>query len=143
MRLEKTVTTTAEKAQAWAALSAVDQWPRWISNYQSIELIDPAPLAVGSRARVKQRGLRAGTWEITELVPGAVFTWQNSQPGVHTVARHEVGAEADGRTRIVLTLEQTGPLAGIVGSLLRGKITRYVDEEAAGHVAAAEDRAGS
>jgi uncharacterized membrane protein len=143
MRFEKTVTTSASQDQAWAALSAVDQWPEWIGNYQSIELLDPAPLTVGSRARVKQKGLRAGSWEITELTAGRVFTWQNSQPGVHSVARHEVAAGADGRTRITLTLEQTGPLAGVIGAMLRGKIARYVAEEAAGHVAAAEHRAGA
>jgi hypothetical protein len=130
MEYQTTRTIPASAARGWAVLSAVERWPEWIGVYESVRRIDAGPLAVGSVAEVRQRGLRAGAWRVTELTDGRGFTWENQQPGVHTVARHAIAERPAGRIELLLTLEQTGWLSGLVGLLMGGKVRRYVDAEA-------------
>jgi hypothetical protein len=79
-------------------------------------------------------------WQVTEVEEGRSFTWVASSPGVRTVARHAVDADPEGGSRLTLTLEQEGPLAGLVGLLMGRQTRRYVRTEAAGLAAAAEER---
>jgi uncharacterized membrane protein len=139
VKYEKVVLTTADLHQAWAALTDVESWPRWMDSYTSARRLDDGPLAVGSRARLKQPGLRAGTWRVTELVPDSSFSWDNHAPGVRSVARHSVDVDPH-RTQIRLELEQTGILSRVVGVLLGSRIRRYLDIEARGLTTAGESR---
>ncbi len=95
---------------------------------------------MGSRARLKQPGLRAGTWRATELVPDSSFSWDNHAPGIRSVARHSLDVDRHRhRTQIRLELEQTGVLSRVVGVLLGSRIRRYLDTEARG-LTASESR---
>jgi hypothetical protein len=58
---------------------------------------------------------------------------------VHTVAFHRLEANPDGGTRITIGLDQTGPLARLVGALTGARTRRYLALEAAGLKAASED----
>ena len=135
---EKSLTTTAEPAQVWQVLSDIERWPERIATYEEVRRLDDGDLHVGSRAHVKQKGLAAGEWEVSELVEDAMFTWSSRQPGVHIVGRHTVSTDADGRTRLTLVLEQSGWLSPIVGLALGRKVRQYVDLEAEALKAAAE-----
>jgi polyketide cyclase/dehydrase/lipid transport protein len=137
MRYETSTTTTAEPARLWDVVSDVEKWPEWIEVYEVVRREDSGPLAVGGRAHVKQRGLAAGDWTVTELEEGRVFAWESRQPGVHLVGRHVVRAEPGGGSRLDLSFEMTGALSGLMGLLLGGKVRRYVDIEAARLTAAA------
>ncbi|WP_151081423.1 SRPBCC family protein [Nocardioides cynanchi] len=138
--MEYTKTTVVEAApeRVWEVLSDVEGWPERIAVYQSVERLDEGPLTVGSRAKVKQDNLAAGVWEVTELVPGESFVWISRQPGVHLVGRHSATAEPDGRARLTLTFEHTGPMAWLITLLYGRLIRRYVDLESAALKAAAE-----
>lgn len=137
MQYETTREVPADAARTWQVLTDLERWPEWIEVYESVRRTDPGPLAVGSRAQVKQRGLRAGSWEVTELVEGRSFSWVSGQPGVRTVAWHRVQERPGGTAALILGVRQTGWLAGVVGLLLGGRIRRYVDSEADGLTAAA------
>lgn len=131
-------TTLARQDQVWQALVDVTDWPRWTPSYTSIKRLDEGPLAVGSRARVKQPRLAPTTVEVTELDAGRSFTWVSSAVGVRFVGRHRLVPEAGGGTRIELAAELSGRLAGTVKMLLGRRIERYVRLEAHGIKAAAE-----
>ena len=129
MRYETSVSTTAAPADTWAVLADVERWPERIEVYQEVRRADAGPLAVGSRARIKQRGLAAGDWVVSEVVEGESFVWENRQPGVRTRGWHVVTAEPGGGSRLTLGLEQSGWLAGVVGLVLGGRVRAYVDLE--------------
>jgi len=141
MKLTVSVDAAADPASTWAVVTDVTSWPRWTASMTSVERLDDGPLRVGSRARVKQPGMSALVWEVTAVTEGAEFTWANTSPGVRTVARHRVTPTPSGATRITLELDQTGPLAGLVGLLTGRRTRRFLDQEAAGLKAASESHA--
>jgi uncharacterized membrane protein len=130
MEYQKSVTVAAEPAQVWEVMSDLERWPERIPTYDELRRLDDGDLRVGSRAHVKQKGLAAGEWEVSELVEGETFTWTSRQPGVRLVARHHVTAQADGTSRLTLELEQSGWLSGVVSLFLGRKVREYVDLEA-------------
>jgi uncharacterized membrane protein len=131
MQYETSATTLAEPGRLWAVLTDVEQWPEWVEVYKSVRRDESGPLKLGDSARVKQKGLAAGTWRVTELEEGKVFAWESRQPGVRLLGRHVVTAEPGGGSRLTLQLEQTGWLSGVVTALLRRKVRRYLDLECA------------
>ena len=130
MEYRKSLTVAAEPARVWEILSDLERWPERIPTYEELRRLDDSDLRVGSRAHVKQKGLAAGDWEVSELVEGETFTWTTRQPGVRVVARHHVTPEADGTSRLTLELEQSGWLSGVVSLFLGRKVREYVDLEA-------------
>jgi uncharacterized protein YndB with AHSA1/START domain len=131
-------TTSASTEQAWRSLIDITDWPRWTPSYKSIERLDDGPVAVGSRARVRQPRLAPAIYEVTEIDGGKNFTWTAKTAGVRTVARHRLVPEPDGGTRIELVAELSGWLAGPVKVFLGRRIQRYLGLEAEGIKAAAE-----
>jgi carbon monoxide dehydrogenase subunit G len=138
MEYQKSLTVAAEPARVWEVLSDIERWPERITTYQEVRRLDGGDLRVGSRARVKQKGLAAGEWEVSEFVPGTTFTWASQQPGVRIVGRHHVTTDADGTTQLTLVLEQSGWLSGVVTLLMGRKVREYVDLEAEALKVAAE-----
>ena len=137
MHDETSRTAPASAERAWQALTDVEGWPQIIAIYESVRRGERGPLQVGSTAEIKQKGLRAGTWRVTAMTNGRDFTWENTHPGVRSIARHAVVEEPGGRVRIDLTIEQNGWLAGPVALFLGGRVRSYVDAEADGLAAAA------
>ena len=142
MRYEITASTAAPTEHVWRALTDVENWPRWMSSYSSVRRLDPGPLRVGARARVAQPGLRQSVYTVTALRMGREFTWESRLPGILTVARHVARTGHDGGSHIVLTVTQTGALAGVVRIFLGAKIRRFLTIEADGLVRASEAAAG-
>ncbi len=132
MRYERTVDIAALPAAIWPVLGDVVRWPEWTASVNSVEPVDPeASLVVGSRWRVAQPRMPALTWVVTEVVPERSFVWESRATGVITVAAHLLTPVDDG-TRLTLTLDQRGWLAGPVGLLTGGRTRRYVNTEAEG-----------
>ncbi len=142
MRFEIETETHASPARVWAVLTDVERWPDWLSSYDSVERIDKGPLTIGSSARVRQPGLAAATYTITALVPDVEFTWSSTSAGVRTTGRHVVLPRPDGTAGLLLSIEQTGLLAGPIGLLFGRKIRRFLAIESEGLRAAAEAPAG-
>jgi hypothetical protein len=129
MRYETSTTTATEPSRLWAVLSDVESWPEWIEVYEEVRRTTSGPLAQGEQVHVKQKGLAAGDWTVTELDEGHVFAWTSRQPGVRIVGRHVVSPEPDGGSRLTLELEMSGWLSGPVGAVLGKKSRSYVDLE--------------
>jgi uncharacterized membrane protein len=128
---------SAPPARVWQAVVDVEAWPRWTRSMTEVKRLDTGPLHVGSRARVKQPGLPVLAWEVTELAEGSAFAWVTRIPGVATTGRHDISETADG-SRLTLTVEWSGPLAGVVGALNANRARQSLTQEADGHKAASE-----
>ena len=97
-----------------------------------MELLDPGPLRIGSRARIRQPRLPVAVWQVTELLPGREFSWQALGPGVRTTGTHRVTGNADGTSGVTAILEQRGPIGFVIGVLTSRLTRRYVRTEVNG-----------
>jgi uncharacterized membrane protein len=113
----------------WEVLFDVAHWPEWTPTIDGVERLDDGPFQVGSRARVRQPRLPQALWEVTEVEDGRSFTWVAQGPGMKTIARHEVVADADGAT-VRLSIEQTGPMGALAALMWRRLTQRYIELEA-------------
>lgn len=94
--------------RVWTALCDVERWPEWTRSMTSVELPDPAPLALGCRALNHQPWLRPTWWRVTELdEAGKVFVWVGRTPGVRAVGGHSIETIPSG-SRVALTLRFSG-----------------------------------
>jgi uncharacterized membrane protein len=131
MRVDVTVDISAPPEVVWVVLSDVESWPEWTASITSVRLVNPGPLQVGSRVRIKQPRLPTPVWTVSDLVEGEQFTWAATSPGVNTRASHRVVPAAEG-SRATLSIDQAGFLGRLVGRLYGGITRRYVQMEAAG-----------
>jgi ribosome-associated toxin RatA of RatAB toxin-antitoxin module len=129
MRYETKTVTTADPVRLWAVVADVERWPEWIEVYEEVRRANTGDLAVGDSVHVKQKGLAAGAWTVTELEEGRVFAWESRRPGVRMVGRHAVAPDASGGSRLTLAFELSGWLSGVLGVLMGRKIREYVDLE--------------
>ena len=139
MRFEKTpIEINAPQQRVWEVLSNLEAWPRRIETVDVVELLTPAPIAKGSRVRLKQPKLPEGTWDITVWEPPSYFEWMQKSGGITIVAGHRVEAMDEGRARLTLTLDMRGLLIPVFGRFYKGLTNRYMDLEAEGMKRAAE-----
>jgi hypothetical protein len=61
--------------------------------------------------------MRKLVWEVTEVLPGASWTWVRRSRGGSTLACHDVVA-GDSSTLVRQRLEQRGPVGALVGRLM-------------------------
>lgn len=130
----------APPERVWEVLVDVEAWPGWTETVTSVERLDDGPLAVGSRARIRQPKLPATEYVVTELDAGRGFTWVAKGSGVQTTARHQVEGIADGRSRVELSVAQEGWLGSVMGRAYRRLTDRYLANEAEGLKARSEGR---
>src|SRR4249919_2736852 len=104
MRFETSIEIDAPQQRVWDVLSAIEAWPQRIETVDTVELLTPAPLAKGSRVRLRQPKLPEGTWDITAWDAPSSFEWTQKAGGVTSVAGHRVDALGVGRARLTLTL---------------------------------------
>jgi len=134
-----TVEIQASPEIVWNVLRDVERWPEWTPSMKSLRRLDDGPLAVGSRARVRQPKLLPATWRVTELEAGRSFTWVTTMPGVRATAGHRVEPRAGG-SRVTLFLSFAGLFGPLVGRLTRRLTERYIQMEADGLKARCEGR---
>ncbi len=65
--LETTIDIQAPPDRVWAAMRDIEHWSEWTSSVITARLLNAGPLAVGSRAIVRQPKLLPAQWQITEL----------------------------------------------------------------------------
>ena len=131
MRVEKVVTIAAPAETVWDVLTDLESWPEVTASVTSVERVDPGPLRIGSRVRIKQPRLPESEWTVTRLVDGQRFEWTSVSPGVTTTAVHAL-LDSAGATTLRLEIEQTGPLSVVAGLLGRRLVRRYLDQESQG-----------
>ncbi|WP_067180473.1 SRPBCC family protein [Microtetraspora niveoalba] len=137
MRFESVIMIAAAPQRVWEVFSDVERWPEWAESFTSVELAEPGPLKIGSRARIKQPRLPPAVWEVTELVEGEHFVWVSRSPGMRVTGGHWVEAAPDG-TVARSTIDQEGVLGPLMARLTGRLTTRYLALEAQGLKARSE-----
>lgn len=137
MLFTTTVAIDAPPARVWAVMQDVERWHEWTASITSITRLDPGPLDVGTRVRIRQPRLPAAVWRMTAMAPERGFAWVSRAPGVHVTAHHDIEAVGEG-SRVTLTLTYAGLLGPLIGRMTRTLTTRYIGLEAAGLKARAE-----
>lgn len=132
MRFEASIDVQAPAETVFDTYADVEHWPSWTSSVTSVELLDRGPLRVGVRARIRQPRLPVAVWQVTELVPGASFTWVTRARGVTTTGTHRVVATGPGTARVTALLDQEGPLGPLVGLVTARLTRRYLRTEVEG-----------
>lgn len=114
----------ASPDRLWALVSDLPAWDEMLPTIDSVRRLDAeeGPIGVGSRFTVSQPGLPTAVYEVTEWSPGRSFAWVATAS--HAVEHHGTGS------RLSLSIEWTGPLAGLARLLLRRKSRRMVESEA-------------
>ncbi|MFG1811410.1 SRPBCC family protein [Streptomyces sp. NPDC049040] len=125
------LTVDAPATRVWQVLTDVGKWPDLTASMTSVRGLDGPRPAVGARFEIRQPRLRKAVWTVTRLDEGVAFDWESRAPGVVSTGSHLL--EADGeRTRLTLTMEQSGVLAWPIGLLAGSTIRRYLTLEAQG-----------
>jgi uncharacterized membrane protein len=132
------IVIAAPPALVWDVFSDVERWPDWTDSVTSLAGLDGPALAVGKRFAIKQPGMQKLVWRVTEIEPGASWTWAQRSPGVRVTARHWVIAQPGGRTLVRQQLDQRGVLGAFVGRLTVKKTKRFLELEAQGLKARSE-----
>lgn len=142
MQIEHGIEIEAPIGVVWELTEDVEAWPTISPTMTEITLLDPPPLAVGSRARVKQPGQRARVWTVSELEVGRRFAWSSSLLGTTMTGIHQLDGD-DRATTNTLIIDIAGPLAPLLGRLLRRPILAAITAENEGFKAAAERSAAA
>jgi uncharacterized membrane protein len=137
MIIEHELRIDAPAGVVWSLTEDVEGWPAITPTMTTVERLDDGPLAVGSRARIKQPGQRARVWTVTRFEPGRVFAWSTRALGARMEGGHHLRDE-DGACVNRLVLEVTGATAGLVGLLMRRTLLKAITTENEGFKAAAE-----
>ncbi len=137
MEFRAEIVINAAPSHVWTIFTRVEEWPDWTNSVTEIVRLDPGPLAVGGRVRIKQPKLPTTVWTLTELTEGRSWTWVGGGPGARTTAAHVVEPHGDG-TRVRLLLRQEGPIGKLVGKLTAGLTDRYLAMECEGLKSRAE-----
>jgi uncharacterized membrane protein len=138
MRFEQTADIDAPQQRVWEVLSDLEAWPQRIETVDVVELLTPAPLAVGSRVCIKQPKLPEGIWDVTAWDAPSYFEYRQRSGGATVLAGHRVEPLEEGRSRLTLTLEMRGPLVPVIGLFYKNLTNRYMRTEAQGIKRAAE-----
>jgi uncharacterized membrane protein len=135
---EDSIEIDAPPQLVWEVFSDVEHWPDWTASVTSLAGLDGSALAVGRRFAIKQPGMQRLVWQVTDIEPGASWTWVQRSPGVNVVAGHYVTAGPDGGTLVRQQLDQGGVLGALVGRLMLKKTRRFLAQEAQGLKARSE-----
>jgi hypothetical protein len=137
MAIELERSTRADRSAVWQVMSDLDRWDE-LPTIDEISRVDGSgPISVGTRFRVRQPGLAAAVYQVTDWEPGTGFTWEARTPGVRTVGTHTLRDGGDG-TLIRLGIRWSGPGAGLARVLFAGKTRTYISRELDAFIARAE-----
>ncbi|MGH3677572.1 MAG: SRPBCC family protein [Mycobacterium sp.] len=138
MITDSSIEIDAPASLVWDVFSDVERWPEWTASVTRLCGLDGPGIAVGKRFEIKQPRMPRLVWEVTDVVPGASWTWEQRSIGGRTFARHEIVPESGDRTLVRQQIDQQGPVGGLVGLLMRGMTKRYLELEAQGLKARSE-----
>ena len=100
--------------------------------------LDGPGIEVGKRFEIKQPRLPKLMWEVTEVDPGTSWTWRQRSFGGTTSATHRLIPQDSEHTVVQQQIDQRGPIGVVVGALMTRLTKRYLDLEAKGLKARAE-----
>ncbi|MET0400534.1 MAG: SRPBCC family protein [Longimicrobiaceae bacterium] len=135
-----TTDIAAPAERVWEVMSDVERWHEWTPSVTRVRRLDAGPLAVGSRAVIRQPRFPPALWKVVAIEPGRSFTWVSVAPGLRVVGHHAVEPTAAG-SRATLSLDLQGIFGGVWGRLTKGITERYLAFEAGGLAARSVDPA--
>jgi len=138
MKFQTEIDIDAAPDAVWRVLADVESWPKWTASMTSVELLQPGEIRVGSTAKVTQPKLKPSVYTVTACDPGASFVWEMQAAGIKVRAGHVVEDRGQGQARMILSIEQSGVLSGLIDMLLGKRTRQYVRMEAEGLKKAAE-----
>lgn len=112
----------------WEATIDVEAVPDHTPTMTAVELLDPPPLTVGSRVRIKQPLQRAKIWTVDVLDHEHRFAWSTTWFGTRMTASHDLIASANGTTN-TLSVEFGGTRARLLAQLLAQPIRGAIAKE--------------
>lgn len=115
----------------------MESLPSITPTMQRVQRRDQGPLGVGSEVRIKQPGQPERIWTVTRYDPPHHFSWTTSTMGVQMTGVHDLASFDDGTTN-TLAIELAGPLAPILGRLMKRPIQKALATENEGFQVAAE-----
>jgi hypothetical protein len=116
-----------------------ERWHEWTASVTSIRVLGNQPLAVGTRAVIRQPGFPPAVWKVVELDPGRGFTWKSGFPLAWVYATHTVNPTNAG-SHVTLRLRYAGPIGWLLARMTRSITNRYLGMEAAGLKKRSEER---
>lgn len=137
MRIEHSEEIKAPVATVWDLTMDVEAWPSITPTMTRIERVDGAPLQIGSDVRIKQPGQRERVWTVQALEPQRRFAWSTRAMGMTMTGSHQLDESAGG-TRNTLAIDLDGPLAPVLGPLMKRPLRRALTAENEGFKNAAE-----
>lgn len=133
------VTSSAAPAAFFERWADMATWPDWNTDTEWVRL--DGPFTEGATGKLKPKGGFAVPFVVERLVPGHEFVDVSRLPGARLTFDHQVATLADGRTRIDVTVELTGPLAALWRAVLGKGIAASVQPDLEALVVAAESTA--
>ena len=110
---EHSLEASVEPGAIWRAWAAVERWPEWNADIESISV--NGPFARGATIAMTPRGQERVRLTITEAVEGELFVDEADVGGTSVRTTHRIDGLDDGRVRIVYRLEADGPAAEQIG----------------------------
>ena len=136
-RFSISIDINAPMRRVFEVMTDTDRWHEWTPSVTSIKRLNDGPFAVGSRAVVRQPKFPPALWTIT-AIDDRSFTWENRAPGIRVIGHHSAERTTNG-SRATLSLRYQGLLARLLARLTRGITNRYLEMEAKGLKARAEN----
>jgi Polyketide cyclase / dehydrase and lipid transport len=130
----------APSARVWQVMSDTDRWHEWTPSITRVKRLGGRPLAVGTRALIRQPKFPPAFWKVIAIEPGSNFSWVSIAPGLRVIGHHRVEPTPSG-SRATLALDLQGPFGGMWGRMTKDVTERYLGFEARGLKARSEDPA--
>ena len=115
----------------WRVTTDVERWPEWTPTVTHVQLVNHAPLQLGSVASIKQPLQPVSDWTVVEFQAERRFAWETRRRGLRFKGVHDVTSFAGG-TRNLLAVEATGVLAILLWPALRAAVRKSLRDENAG-----------
>lgn len=142
MRIEHHIDIAASPAIVFALTTDIEAWPSLTPTVTSVAKLEPGPLRVGAKARIKQPGQAETVWTVTVLEPDRRFEWTAKVLGMAMVATHIVDPTSTG-CRNTLRLDLSGLATRVLGPLLKRRLLKVLRTENEGFRKEAERRVGA
>jgi len=137
---EHTLETDVAPAAIWRLWADVPGWSRWDDDIEWATL--DGSFAVGSRGRLKPRGIPAAAFELVSVVPEISYTVEQRLPLARLCFHHELGQSDRSPTRFTHLASISGVLGPLYATLFGRrmqanfpKIMAHLAEVAAGGAA--------
>jgi Polyketide cyclase / dehydrase and lipid transport len=140
MNLDTEILIDAPATTVWDVFSTVEEWPTWTESVTSLEALDSPELAIGRRYEIVQPKFPKLLWVVESIEPGTSWMWSQKSVGMASKAFHWVEPISESQCRARMRIEQTGPVAAIVGRITRKRSLRYMAMEGEGLKRVSEQR---